>query len=1050
MGFDAGLCLSRGPRVFFEKLGFAAPGYLWLLLLLPLVWWLSRRSLAGLGFVRAGLALFLRMSVVTGFVLALAGVQWRQENQRVTVFFLLDQSESIPAPRRNLMMEYVSKQVEKFRRPDREDRAGVIIFGGNPAVEFPAIDSPLPNFGRFEAALDLRENATNLEAALRMARASFPEDTSKRVVLVTDGNENVGDALAEAQRLIDDAIGIDVIPVQLIWDQDVSVDRVSVPANLRVGQNFDIRVVLTNHPPSQSPEMAQKIKGKLRITKRVGRAGAAADADVLSETDVELEPGPNVFSIPQRADESSLVNVEAQFIPLEGQVDNHQQNNQAAAYTNIQGQGRVLFIEDSGNLGEFDGLVRLMRRNDISVDMLTTDQLFTSLDELIPYDLVVLGNVPRSGGDDVETGFTFSDEQINMLVDNTERMGSGLLVLGGDRSYGAGGWNSTKLEEALPIDFEIRNDKVAASGALVMILHACETPNGNHWQKVIAREALNVLGPIDYCGILGWDNVKGMDDWLWKIPTGLDKVTPQNKNRMLGILGRMAPGDMPNFQPAMQKGLQQLIPNPASAKQMIIISDGDPSAPTAALLGQFRQNKIVITTVAVGAHGPADHQTLKNIAQQTGGRYYAVNNNKALPRIFQREARRVTKPLIFEPEGGIKALRTSVAGFHPMTRDLPTDELPNYRGYVYTTIKQSELVEQLLIASAPDDGGLNSTLLATWQYGLGRSTVFTSDAGHRWTADWVNSPIYDQLFTQMTRQTMRNVSREGEFQLVTQQRGNVTEVVVTAADRDGKMLNELKMQSSVITPEGPKSLVFQQVAPGRYVATYESIVAGNYVLSVFPDEGFQRLTAGLVVPKSTEFEVREANLALLEQLASLKPKDGEVGRLIGKDLAPSAMEELLQVDTFADTLRWAVRFTDIWTWVIVLTSALLFVDVLNRRVVLDARPAVRWLGQAWRRLTGGKERPELTSQMQRLKAKKQAVEAEREGTGRRFQYDDSQPISAQSVIDTVEDARQLAAKRPTNVETPSLQVEEKSAGYTERLLAAKRKAQVDKKEKEEG
>ena len=139
MGFDAGLCLSRGPRVFFEKLGFAAPGYLWLLLLLPLVWWLSRRSLAGLGFVRAGLALFLRISVVTGLVLALAGVQWRQENQRVTVFFLLDQSESIPAPRRNLMMEYVSKQVEKYRRPDREDRAGVIIFGGNPAVEFPAL-----------------------------------------------------------------------------------------------------------------------------------------------------------------------------------------------------------------------------------------------------------------------------------------------------------------------------------------------------------------------------------------------------------------------------------------------------------------------------------------------------------------------------------------------------------------------------------------------------------------------------------------------------------------------------------------------------------------------------------------------------------------------------------------------------------------------------------------------------------------------------------------------------------------------------------------------
>ncbi|MBL8890694.1 MAG: VWA domain-containing protein [Planctomycetaceae bacterium] len=1035
--------------MFFEKFGFSAPGYLWLFLLLPAVWWLSRRSLSGLGYVRGGLALALRLAVVSGLILALAGIQWRQENQRISVFFLLDQSESIPAARRSLMMEYVSRQVEKYRRLDREDRAGVIIFGGNPAVEFPAIDSPLPNFGRFEAALNLRENATNLEAALRMARASFPDDTSKRVVLVSDGNENVGDALVEAQRLVDDGIGIDVVPVQLLWDQDVSVDRISVPSNLRVGQNYDVRVVVSNHPPSQAPELAKVVKGKLRITKRVGRAGAAADAEVLSETDVELEPGPNVFSIPQRADESSLVNLDALFIPDEGQIDNHQQNNQAAAYTNVQGQGRVLFIEDGGHLGEFDGLVKLMRRNDISVDILTTAQLYTSLDELIPYDLVVLANVPRSGGDDVETGFTFSDEQISMLVDNTERMGSGLLILGGDRSYGAGGWNSTKLEEALPIDFEIRNDKVAASGALVMILHACETPNGNHWQKVIAREALNVLGPIDYCGILGWDNFKGVDDWLWKLPVGLDKVTPQNKNRMLGILGRMAPGDMPNFQPAMQKGLAQLLKNPASAKQMIIISDGDPSAPTPALLGQFKQNQIVISTVAVGSHGPADHQTLKNIAQATGGRYYAVNNNRALPRIFQREARRVTKPLIFEPEGGIKALRTSVAGFHPMTRDIKTDELPNYRGYVYTTIKQSELVEQLLIASSPDDGGLNSTLLATWQFGLGRSTVFTSDAGFRWTQDWIDNPLYDQLFMQIVRQTMRTVSRQGDFQLVTQQRGNMTEVVVTAADPDGKMLNELKMQSSVVTPEGPKPLNFQQVAPGRYVANYESIVSGNYVLSVFPDEGYQRLTAGLVVPKSTEFEVREANRPLLEQLAKLKPKDGEIGRVIGDDLAPETMEQLLSVDAFADTLPWAKRFSDIWTWVVVLTSGLLFVDVLNRRVALDGRPLGRWIGRQWRRLTGGKEAPELASRMDRLKAKKQAVESEREDAGRRFQFDDNQAISAQSVIDTVEEARQLAAKRPTPVATPSLQNEEKSAGYTERLLAAKRKAQVEKKEKDE-
>lgn len=1037
--------------MFFDRLGFAAPGYLWLLLLLPLVWWWSRGSLAGLGRVRGLLALVLRMALVTAVILALAGIQWRQADQRVTVFFVLDQSESIPLARRSLMMEYVAQQVDKYRRPERQDRAGVIIFGGNPAVEFPAMDSPLPNFGRFESALDLRENTTNLEAALRMARASFPDDTSKRVVLITDGNENVGSALAEAQRLVDDGIGIDVVPVQLLWDQDISVDRVSVPSNLRIGQNFDVRVVLTNHPPSQAPELAKTIRGRLRIVKSIGRVGAAAETQVLSESEVELEPGPNVFSIPHRADESSLVNIEAEFIPAEGEVDNLTQNNQAAAYTNVQGQGRVLMIEDGGHLGEFDGLVRSLRQNELTVDVLTTNNLYTTLDELIPYDLVILGNVPRNGGDDVESGFSFSDEQIAMLVDNTERMGSGLLVIGGDRSFGAGGWNSTKLEEALPVDFEIRNDKVAASGALVMIMHACETANGNHWQKVIAKEALNVLGPIDYCGILGWDNVKGIDDWYWTLPTGLDKVDQQNKNRMLGILGRKSPGDMPAFQPAMQKGLTQLIKNPAAAKQMIIISDGDPSAPTPALLQQFKANQIVITTVAVGAHGPADHQTLKNISQVTGGRYYAVNNNRNLPRIFQREARRVTKPLLYEPENGLRVVRTSAADFHPMTRDIATDGLANYRGYVFTTIKSSELVEQLLIASQPDDDGLNSTLLATWQYGLGRSTVFSSDAGHRWTAPWSDASEALQLWIQIARQTMRSVSKEGEFQLVTQQRGGETEIVVTAADRDGGMLNDLKMQGSVISPEGPQALALRQVAPGRYVGSFDSAKAGNYVLSVFPDQGYQRLTAGVVVPKSSEFEVRDTNTALLTQLAALRPAGGQAGRVIGPDLSTDNWTDLLGVDTFADTLQWAIRYTDIWTWVVVLTSSVLLLDVFNRRVALDLAPALKSLAQTWQRWRGGATQPELATRMERLKASKQSVEQNREEASKRYQLDETQPISAQSVLDSVQEASRPVRSPAPTTSSPSLQADEAAKGYTERLLAAKRKAkqQQDSSQKDE-
>ena len=73
-----------------------------------------------------------------------------------------------------------------------------------------------------------------------------------------------------------------------------------------------------------------------------------------------------------------------------------------------------------------------------------------------------------------------------MLVRNTQQMGSGLVMLGGPNSFGAGGWTGTELEEAMPVDFQIKNKQVAPIGALAMLMHASEMADGNHWQKKIA------------------------------------------------------------------------------------------------------------------------------------------------------------------------------------------------------------------------------------------------------------------------------------------------------------------------------------------------------------------------------------------------------------------------------------------------------------------------------------------------------------------------------------------------------------------------------------
>ena len=538
------------------EIGFDKPWYLVLLAVLPLLWLFSFHSLAGLGNVRRILALILRTAVLVFIVLALAEVQLLRTSHKVTVIYLLDQSESIPQDKRQAMLDYVVHAVAKHRQKPREDRAGVIVFGRNANIEIPPFDDDVIAIGGVESYVNLRTDATNLESALKLAKASFPEDSAKRVVIVTDGNENVGDARSIAPTLAEDGIGVDVVPVKLETRAEVAVDKIVLPPDIRRGQPVDVVVVLSNFSP-------QPITGKLKVVRRIG-----PNETLLSEEQVELRPGKTPYRLPEKIEQSAVYTYQADFFPNDPLDDLMVQNNRATSFTHVRGKGSVLLIEDWQNPDEFARLVDRLRENNIEVTVMGSNRLYSSLAELQAFDCVILGNVPRSSGDDVNGVTGFSDEQIAMLVRNTEQMGSGLVMLGGPNSFGVGGWSNTEIEKAMPVDFQIKNAKIRAIGALAMIMHASEIPEGNFWQKKIAEQAINALGPMDYCGVLQFDG--GATTWLWKEPIGITPVGEQ-RNMMLTRVGRMVPQDMPDFDPGLQKAFTSFSRiNQASVKMMIV------------------------------------------------------------------------------------------------------------------------------------------------------------------------------------------------------------------------------------------------------------------------------------------------------------------------------------------------------------------------------------------------------------------------------------------------------------------------------------------------
>ena len=542
--------------MFDHSLAFDSPAYLALLALIPLLWWWGSRSLAGLGWRRLP-ALVLRTLVLAAIVAALADVQWRRHSDRLTVVYLLDQSLSVPAELREEMLQYVGDSIAEHRRAERGDRFAVIVFGRDAAVEVPPVDSQAALTPRVESLLDPEH--TNLEAAIQQAKAVFPQDAARRIVLVTDGNQNLGSAYLEARSAAEDGVSIDVVPVYLDRRGDVLVEKVDAPPKARAGQPFEVRVVLVNDSPEVSPST---VGGTLLVARRWGER-----EETIAEQRVTLPPGKRVFTFAEKLDQADFYTYRARFSPDDAEADRVLQNNTATAFTHIRGRGRVLFIENAEEPGQFEVLVDRLRGEEIETTVRNTTELFHSIAELQRYDCVVLGNVSRSGGDSAGEVTFFSDAQIDMLVRNTRELGCGLVMIGGPETYGAGGWANTKLEEAMPVGFQIKSAKAIPVGALALVIDRSGSMNGEKlaMSRAAAVAAVRALGPRDYVSVTAFDSAPQQVLPLRRVGDHRTAAA-----RISGI----GSGGGTDLYPAMRDGFSQLLQAEASSKHMIVLTDG--------------------------------------------------------------------------------------------------------------------------------------------------------------------------------------------------------------------------------------------------------------------------------------------------------------------------------------------------------------------------------------------------------------------------------------------------------------------------------------------
>ena len=183
------------------------------------------------------------------------------------------------------------------------------------------------------------------------------------------------------------------------------------------------------------------------------------------------------------------------------------------------------------------------------------------------------------------------------------------------------------------------------SSALVILTDPAELENGNAFQQLAARTAMELLRKDDSLGLL--NPAKDGQKWLWVGGQGLSAIgdkDPSFKN----ALANSSLGDCPTFDPALQMALDGFASVKAKRKHMIIMTDGEPSLKDKALLKKFRDAGIKISVILSDDHDTKHEAKMKQFSDATGGKsWYAKRTNTRLfEKILQREVRRIARPSV--------------------------------------------------------------------------------------------------------------------------------------------------------------------------------------------------------------------------------------------------------------------------------------------------------------------------------------------------------------------------------------------------------------------
>lgn len=751
---------------------------------------------------RSRLSLALRLLIVALLTASLAGLQIDTRPPSQALLVTADLSASVQSS-----LDSEAAAVRRIlQQRQGEDQAGVLSFGRDPQIEVNISQSP--QFGQFQSQPNA--NYTDLASALQLGGSILPDSSRKHIVLISDGRQNLGDAVAEARLLRAEGVRVDTVPLSVTIGPEADVDHIDAPRSLTQGQQANVQALIVSNTATHAT-----IRWYL-------------DKTLLTTQQIDLPAGETTVQQTVKPADPGFHSVRIVIDPVR---DTYAENNLGEALIQVVGPPRVLLVENTP--GEAQSLEAALHSTGIGATVITPDQLPHSAADLAAYQSVVLVNIPAA---------SLGADAMSVLQASVRDLGTGLVVIGGADSYGPGGYAGTPLETALPVQIQLPQDTKKPPVAVVLVLESTESGTGDQVLRGAAEGVVDQLTPRDRVG------VTNANDAGLIVP--LAPLT--DKGSVKREIERTNLGDPFSYAPDLDAAEQALNATSASVKHIILFGDGDtPDRSYGQLIASMHARGITLSTVAI-ASTASDASMMQSMAAAGHGRFYQSNSLSDVPQIFLKETQEALKPWIVE--GKIAPQLSSLADVIP---GVPLSSFPPITGYVATTARAAA---DVVLKSPQGD-----PLLATWQYGLGRVLAWTSDAQGRWTAGLLQWPQANVFFGDIVHSSLPQPG-DPALQVETHVQGDHTHLLVTAPAPSGASVTVNALEPDL----SGASLTLSPTGPGRYEGDLATDQVGSYLLHVSQSAGGvvrHTTTTGLVVPYSPEYRDLGTDTATLRAIA---------------------------------------------------------------------------------------------------------------------------------------------------------------------------------------